>query len=86
MVLCASQDSGDRATKISEFKVKLQSKLQDSQARQCEGTGKQKAGNDINKTRGHIAAPASSRTFAASTVCLWLYSQEEKTTGTIDAD
>jgi hypothetical protein len=32
---------------ISEFKVKLQNKFQDSQARQHEGVGKQKADDDI---------------------------------------
>ena len=31
---------------ISEFKVSLQIKFQDSQSRQCEGIGKQKAGDD----------------------------------------
>jgi hypothetical protein len=71
---------------ISEFKVTLQSKFHNSQARQCEGDGKQKFGEDRIEQGGHVPAPENNRTLAALAMYLWFYSQEVKeTTGTIDA-
>ena len=65
---------------ISEFKVTLQSKFQDSQAWAVkETTGKQKAGDNVIE-QGHVPAPASSFGHMA----LALESRIEGTTGTID--
>lgn len=79
-----TQRLGDTAMQISEFRVNLQSKFHVSPTRQCEGVGKQKAGDDMIEQGGHVTAPACSRTLAELAMCPWLCRQEKKTTGTTD--
>ena len=62
---------GDRAMQLSEFKVNLQSKFQESLGRK--GVRKQKAGNRIrSEGRGHVPTLSKQQNMTASATWLWL--------------
>jgi hypothetical protein len=64
-----SQSAEDRGMQISEFKVSLQSTFQHSQARQCEGVGKQKASDEIWRPN---FSSCKQQNLANSATWLWL--------------
>jgi hypothetical protein len=50
-----------------------------------EGVGKEEVSDNVIEQKGQCSSSCKQKNSAASVLWLWLYSQEEETTGTIDA-